>query len=137
MTFQNQYEGERAISELIKKDNNCSAHFNYSFVEGACLNLVTYNPTSNAFFLVHTTKGLSKLEVITKMYDYLYTLKQALETKEDVLLNYTIHWFNKILQKEFKSYFYGKNISHVLRKFHYGKTEESYIIYNIKLNPKS
>ena len=135
--FKNHYEGELAIGELIKKDNNCSAHFDYKFVEGAELDLVTYNPKSSTFFLLHNTKGNSKLDVITKMYNYLFTLKVSLKTKENSLNSYTIDWYNSVEEKQFKSFFYGESVDSVLKKFNYGKTLESYIIYNIRLNPKS
>ena len=137
LLFDSHYEGERAISKLISDDNNCSTHFDYKFVDGAELDLVTYNPEHSTFFLLHTTKGFSKLNVINKMYEYIYELKNTMKTKTTLLQNYTIDWYNKNTEKQIKSYFYGKNLSEILKKFFYGKTEDGLIIYNIKLNPKT
>ena len=135
--FDNHYEGERAISELIANDNNCSTHFDYKLANGVQLELVTYNPEHSTFFLFHTITGLSKVNAITKMYKYVYELKNTIKTKKTSLQNYTIDWYNKNTEKQIKSYFYGQNVSEVLKKFFYGKTEDSLIIYNIKLNPKT
>ena len=114
--------------------------FSYSVNDISCtLDLITYNPLHQTQFLLHSIKSTgtndNKLEAVNKMYNYIYKLKKTLGKKDSSLLNYTVNWYNRRLEKFFTSSFYGINIEEVLGKFLYGKEYETHVIHNIKLNP--
>ena len=155
--FTNVYEGEYAIQKLISNDNNCSSHFEYIEMMGPSslldfyksqgknytvesqlldvkLNLITYNPTHKAHFLLHTINGSDKIDCLIKMYEHIYQLKSTLNKKESPYLLYTIEWYCPKSQKIVNSSFYGESIEQVLLKFNYGKKIQL-VIHNMKLNP--
>ena len=140
LKFLNKYEGEAAIQELIRQDNNCSAHFHYRN-EIACsiMDLITFNPVHKTHFLLHSLSGDTQIKAINKMYDHIYKLKQILGvSKESTSYNsYTVEWYCKAKEKSFKSHFYGSSVEEILHKFYYGKVHESFNILTIKLNPMS
>ena len=136
--FKNMYEAERAIQELIEKDNNCSTHFNYTTGHvNYNLELVTYNPVHKSHFLLHSTTGKTQVAALNKMYTHLIELKETLKHKDSPLLNYTVEWYSHSEAKRFRSSFYGRDIEQVVDKFYYGKTKACLTIHNIKLNPSS
>ena len=58
--------------KLIEKDNNCSAHFNYSYQPNTCvLDVVTYNPTHKNHFLLHSLEGTNRIDALNNMYEYI------------------------------------------------------------------
>lgn len=133
--FKNIYEGEYNILNLIKNDNNCSAHFNYEYKNEAInLSVITYNPKHNTFFLLHTLTSKTKLDCLIKMYDYIYQLKTSMKEKTKGFCHYSIDWYCPDQKKLVTSSFCGENIEQILLKFHYGKNDKL-TIYNIKLNP--
>ena len=135
--FKNIYEGEYNILGLIKNDNNCSAHFSYKTVPDTNeigLSVVTYNPSHNTFFLLHSLTGKTKIDCLIKMYKYMYALKTSMKKKTQGFCHYTIEWYCPNQCKRVTSSFCGENIEQVLLKFNYGK-KERLTIYNIKLNP--
>ena len=137
--FDSIYEGECCISDFIKNDNNCSAHFEYdsnSLLDKMKLNLVTYNPKHKSFFNLHTIHAKTKVECLENMYNHIYNLKKTLAQKNSPYLNYTIEWYNPKNSKVETSSFYGETIQEVIKKFYYGKTQDTTTtIYSIKLNP--
>ena len=126
--FTNEYEAESAIQNLIVRDNKCSTHFNYSGSNGGILNLITYNPTHKTHFLLHSLTDINKLTAVNKMYEYVYKLKETLESKEDSCCSYSVEWYSRPQEKKFVSSFYGKDMGEVLHKFYFGKHKESLII---------
>ena len=52
--FDSVYQGEYTIQNLIKSDNNCSAHFTYNTYPGRGFELIvmTYNPKHQTFHFV-------------------------------------------------------------------------------------
>ena len=138
--FQNIYEAERAIQELIEKDNHCSAHFNYGASSmNYSLDLVTYNPKHKKHFLLHTTNGKTRIQAANRMYKHLTQLKESIKQKNSNLLNYTVEWYNYADDKSYHSSFYSASgrIEEIVKKVYYGKTRGSIIIHSIKLNPIS
>ena len=137
--FYSIYEGEYAIQDLIKNDNNCSAHFSYSHhpPKGYELVVVTYNPKHKTSFFLHSLYGESKLKALELMYNHIYNLKNTLNKKESNYSNYTIEWYSEILKKRVSSTFYGRNIQEVISKFFYGKhgKDSEITIYSIILTP--
>ena len=149
--FENIYEAEHAIQELIHKDNNCSAHFKYtrhpargknSNYKNAILSpllvtvdLVTYNPAHKTHFLLHSIGGHTDLTAANALYTHIYNLKKTLEKSDSGYVNYTIEWSDKNGGKTRLSSFYGTDLEDVVRKFYYGKSKKSLNMFNIKLNP--
>jgi hypothetical protein len=136
--FNNIYEGEHTISNLIKTDNNCSAHFKYSHhpPNGYELVVITYNPKHKISFFLHSLYGKTKENALENMYDHICNFKNNLNKKESQYFNYTIEWYN-FEEKRVKSIFYGKSIQDVIGKFFYGKhgKESNINIYSITLIP--
>lgn len=137
MDFDTIYEGENAISDLIKNDNNCSAHFEYTRIipDSFELTVVTYNPSHKNYFHLHTLIDKSKIDCLKKMYEHIHSLKKTLKKKDSPYLNYTIEWYNPKTSRVETSSFYGENIQKVLSKFFYGKHKKNILIRKIILNP--
>jgi len=137
-TFENIYIAELAIRKLIQNDNNSEAFLHSkkcgSLQESYILDLVTLNPVHNTHFLMHSLKGENLLTLYNNMYNYVYDLKNALKNKPSNFLNYTVEWYNN--NKRELSYFSGRSIEEVVRKFNYGKLTTP-TIFSIKLSPKS
>ena len=78
--FKNIYEGEYMISELIKGDDGCYAHFDYDSVyQGGTntkLKVITYNPIHKTHFLLYQIDGINALDTLHKMYDHIKELLQ-------------------------------------------------------------
>jgi hypothetical protein len=94
------------------------------------LDIITFNPRHDQSFLFHSAKGLDKLEVASKVLEYVQLHYQ----KED---SYTLQWIKIGEQNLHTSYFRAKNIYQVLDKFYYERDVNSYRIYSISLNPMS
>lgn len=135
--FNSIYQAEYAVQNLIKNDNNCSAHFVYHSVsDSVTLDLVTYNPIHNTHFLLHSLNGKTQIDCIAKMYNHVFEMKASLKEHSPYFLSYTIEWYSPMEQKKITSSFYGKNLDEILLKFNYGKTEKL-VIHNITLNGES
>jgi len=104
--------------------------FNYiEKQETVTLELITINPIHEQSFLLHTLKGLDKIEALTKMQEYV-------EQKYEAESSYTIQWMDKEGDGALHtSYFRGHNIYDILDKFYYGREQNSYKIFSINLNP--
>ena len=137
--FDTVYEGENAIQEIIKNDNNCSAHFEYNNrINGVELIVVTYNPIHNSFFFLHSLEASTKKKALSLMYDHIYQLKYTLTKKDSPYLSYTITWYSSKKQKIINSSFYGENIQQIIGKFYYGKHNNCLdVIHKITLNPSN
>tara|TARA_X000000368_G_C22775018_1_gene598882 strand:+ start:66 stop:506 length:441 start_codon:yes stop_codon:yes gene_type:complete len=135
--FETIYEGENAIQQMIKNDNNCSAHFEYHNSLGNVeLIVVTYNPKHKTFFFLHSLVAPTKKKALSEMYEHIYKLKYTLTKKDSPYFNYTITWYNSKDNKQHESSFYGENIQQVISKFYYGKHNKCKdTIYKIILNP--
>ena len=136
MVFENVYEAEYAIQELIKNDYNSSAHFEYEKChrfKRLKLNLITYNPIHKIPFLLFSIfrTDQNKLEIITEMYEYVYTLKTTTKEKDSQYISYTIEWYCDKTKEKVKTSFHGENIEQVLLKFNHDKKKT---IYSMELN---
>ena len=81
--FDSVYQGEYTIQNLIKSDNNCSAHFRYERWRSNGknkLSIVTYNPKSETSFLLHSIEMANNddIEIYECMYDHVVNLKKTL-----------------------------------------------------------
>lgn len=150
------YQLERKISDMIHKDNKCTAHFiweykpkgNYGYVpnpKGSLeLKVVTLNPAHETHFLLHQiSKNLYDNVNIEDLYcQILEEVINILETKKDsTIFHYAIGWrdtsndalkFNTVT-----SYFSGKNFKDIMKKFFFEKCEDNIIIDSIALLPDS
>jgi len=136
-TFDCVYQGEYTIQNLIKSDNNCSAHFTYNRYPGKGFELIvmTYNPKHQTSFFLHSLEAKTKVEALAKMYDHIFNLKESFKKDDSPYLNYIVEWYNDKLGKRATSNFYGKKIQDVINKFYYGKHDKKdALIYSIKLN---
>ena len=139
--FKNVYEAENAIQELIKNDNNCSAHFRYERWRSNGknkLSIITYNPKTEASFLLHSIELANNddIKIYEFMYEHIVNLKKTLKEKDSPYIHYKINWWNTITSKSETSFFYGENIEHILRKFYYEKSKIT-TIFSMQLMPQS
>ncbi|MFN3916212.1 MAG: hypothetical protein ACK4K0_00605 [Flavobacteriales bacterium] len=94
------------------------------------LDLITVNPKHRQSFLFHTTKGVSKIDTLKKMLDYVKNYKEK-ET------SYTVQWSLKGENELHTSYFRAKNVMHALEKFYYGRDINNITVFSVVLNPIS
>lgn len=150
----NKYKLERKISDLIYKDNKCTAHFIWKYnpkgnygdvvdiVGSLELKVITLNPVHETHFLLHKIKkNLYENENIEDLYcKILQEVINILEKKKDsTIFHYAISWrdisndalkFNTVT-----SYFSGKNFKEIMEKFFFEKCEDNIIIDGITLLP--
>jgi len=120
---------QKSIAEILGMPQE-NLVFNYiEKQETVTLELITINPIHEQSFLLHTLKGLDKIEALTKMQEYV-------EQKYEAESSYTIQWMDKEGDGALHtSYFRGHNIYEILDKFYYGREQNSYKIFSINLNP--
>ena len=150
----NKYKLERKISDLIYKDNKCTAHFIWKYntkgnygdvvdiVGSLELKVITLNPVHETHFLLHKIKkNLYENENIEDLYcKILQEVINILEKKKDsTIFHYAISWrdisndalkFNTVT-----SYFSGKNFKEIMEKFFFEKNENDIIIASVTLSP--
>lgn len=148
------FELERKISDLVKKDNGCSAHFvwnvifdsvnDYTYCKGAGrlqLELITLNPVHGTSFLMHKIEYYTG-EPINNNH-YIYILNKVIEVlgkKEKHLASYMVQWSQgpqETSAKTITSYFYANSMKELLEKFYYEKNQKNAIIYKIELMAES
>jgi len=149
VSFDSIYEGEYMISELIKGNGGCYTHFNYEKqittrrlpTPQFLLSVVTYNPIHKTHFLLHELTAEDKISCLQNMYDHIYGIKNLIENKECKSstgeICYTIMWMEAGKRGTNTSFFYGKNLEEIIKKFYYGKCANSYSIINLHLNAES
>lgn len=129
-----QIKMQHRISEILRKDNGVSCHFDYhinllSEDETIKLNVLTYNEKHNEYMLMHTTKGGSSLICLNKMLKYIESVQQSNRN-----YSFTISWKKKNDEKLYVSYFWGNSEEDVIKKFLHEKNPENYV-YKIIQNP--
>lgn len=103
--------------------------FDFSSIDGVTkLDLITINPRHEQSFLYHTEKGIDKVETLEKMLKYV-----LINNKEKN--HYTVQWTKNGESELHTSYFRAKNIYEALDKFYYNRELNTYVIFNITLNP--
>jgi len=123
-------ELESEISEFVRKDNNCTVHFDYSETNTNSIKLdtFTYNPKKKETFLLKSVSDVNKIECLKKIMRFLELMKNN-------MASYTVEW-RKIGGGETEvSYFYAHNPLEVLQTFYVGKEIEEYIVSLVKMNP--
>ena len=125
-------EIEKQITELLGQDSNHRINFNFQEGENGLviLNLETINPRYNQMFLYNSVTGLSRLDVLNKMIEYVKNRSQLEDT-------YTIQWSASDERGVRTSYFNARSIEEALEKFRYGRDRNKTTIFLISLNPSS
>lgn len=109
--------------------NSLVFHFDES-PSRVVLRLITANPRHNQSFLFHTTEGLSKVEALRQMLEYVKSYKDAESS-------YTIQWSLKGENQLHTSYFRAKNILGALDKLYFDRDPNSITVFSVTLNPIS
>lgn len=122
-------EYQRKIKDHFPKSTELI--FEFQDVKGKNqLDLVTINPRHNQSFLFHSTQGVSRLDAIEKMWDYVHNYKD----REN---SYTIQWKLHGERELQTSYFRAKNIYEALDKLNYGRDMNTLTVFSVRLNPTS
>lgn len=120
---------ESQIQSIIHKDNQCTAHFDYSRNrENVALTVKTYNPKNKETFVLKEITAKDDDECLSHVLKYL----ESVTSEESP---FTVVWRRHNEGDSFKSYFYAKNIRHLLDKFYKDKNEADYLIESITRSP--
>ncbi len=96
----------------------------------ATLRLITVNPRHNQSFLFHSCEGLTKVDALKNMLEYLKGYK-------DEESSYTIQWTLKGENILHSSYFRAKNIIGALDKLYYDRDPNGITVFSVMMNPIS
>ena len=94
------------------------------------LRLITVNPRHNQSFLFHTTEGLTRVEALKVMLDYVKNYKEAESS-------FTIQWSIKGENLLHTSYFRAKHVLGALDKLYFDRDPNGIIVFSVMLNPIS
>jgi hypothetical protein len=94
------------------------------------LRLITVNPRHNQSFLFHTCEGVTKVDALKTMLEYVKGYKD-----EDS--SFTIQWTLKGESNLHTSYFRAKNILSALDKLYYDRDPNSITVFSVMMNPIS
>lgn len=94
------------------------------------LRLITVNQSHNQSFLFHTCEGVTKVEALKTMLEYVKGYKE-----EDS--SFTIQWTLKGENNLHTSYFRAKNILSALDKLYYDRDPNSITVFSVMMNPIS
>ena len=147
------YMLERKISEMVFKDNRCTAHFIWEYKptpHNNCndgeleLKVVTINPEHATHFLLHKiVKPVKDKTFIDSCYlEMLQCVINVINSQKDTkLLHYAIGWRDRTQDalkfNTITSYFSGETFKDIVDKFFFEKHEQDVIIDSITLLPES
>ncbi|MDG1261359.1 MAG: hypothetical protein P8H59_01115 [Flavobacteriales bacterium] len=94
------------------------------------LKLITVNPRHNQSFLYHITEGISKLDALRAMFDYV-------KSHKDRESSYTIQWSIHGENTLHTSYFSAKNIQGALDKLYFDRDPNGITVFSVIMNPIS
>lgn len=141
---------ENEISEMIRKDNDCSTFFSWDFKSlypdsGMKIEVTvhTFNPRHNTRFLLlkesqetcdNSNAGLQQLQ-----FSIIDEVKQFLLIKENTNYNYLVEWNQKdtLFESVKRSYFNGQTVDAVLEKLYNENNRENFVIYKIEMIAES
>jgi hypothetical protein len=130
---------EDEISRMIMAENGCTAHFEYEhdklnteiFKNTHTITVTTYNPKSKETFLLKSVTANDYVEGLMKISEYVRNHKIDYDS-------FTVTWSKKgDSHTRPLAYFYCKDALEALEKFYFNKERDEYIIYDVKMNPKS
>ena len=139
---------QNTIFKLLNGKNGVSVHFNF---DGASLLLITYNNTTNEFFLLKEVDGFfgdineeksHELLRYEKLLTYVENLVKSIDNNTPSEMGestYTVEWCKVSDGKTHISYFHGNSPEEVLGKFYFGKEGIKHLfkIFKVVLNPIS
>lgn len=130
-----QIKYQHQISEILREDNGVSCHFDYHVNlmlddETIKLNVLTYNERHDEYMLMHTVKGSSSIDCLSKMLDYVRSTRA--ERQEN---SYTVTWKRTGESEIHRSYFRAVSEDEAQRKFMHEKDQADYSVESIVLNP--
>lgn len=94
------------------------------------LRLITVNPQHNQSFLFHTTEGVTKVDALKSMLEYVKSYK-------DEESSFTIQWTLKGESILHTSYFRAKNILGALDKLYFDRDPNGITVFSVMMNPIS
>lgn len=94
------------------------------------LRLITVNPQHNQSFLFHTTDGVTKVDALKSMLEYVKSYK-------DEESSFTIQWTLKGESILHTSYFRAKNILGALDKLYFDRDPNGITVFSVMMNPIS
>lgn len=124
-------ELESKISELVKADSKCTAHFDYKRIgtgDKIELTVTTLNSNHDKSFVLMKVTESGILKALETVVSYLEHHKRYQST-------YTVIWSEKVNFKLNTSYFFAYDMQEVIDRFFEGKDKHAFIIYEMKLNP--
>lgn len=122
-------ELQREIGSYLGGLESNSIVFDFSESEGKHkLDLITVNPKHRQSFLFHSTEGLTKVDALQHMLNYVQEYKE----KES---SYTVQWSLRGSDELQTSYFRANNIMLALDKFYFGRDINSIVVFSVNLNP--
>jgi hypothetical protein len=116
---------EDKIATLILLDNQRSVHFEYE--NNLMVSAYTYNSTTRETFLLKKEVGLSYIDCLEKILEYVKSSQTSYNS-------YTVIWNRKGRSERNVSYFSCRDILEVVDKFFEGKDKNLYLVYEIKMN---
>ncbi len=127
---------QHQIGELLLKDNGVSCHFDYhvnllSDYETIKLNVLTYNQRHNEYMLLHTVKGTSSIDCLSKTLTFLNQKDHRAKQR-----SFSVVWKKQGDTDNYTSYFQAIDEEEVTRKFLHEKNPDEYT-FDITENPVS
>lgn len=129
-----QIQLQHEISEILHQDNGVSCHFDYhvnllSDYETIKLNVLTYNKRHNEYMLLHTVKGTSSIDCLTKTVTFLNQ-----KDHRSTLHSFSVKWQKLGDETKYTSYFMAVDEDEALAKFLHEKDAKEYT-YEVIQNP--
>lgn len=129
-----QIQLQHQIGELLHQDNGVSCHFDYhvnllSDYETVKLNVLTYNKRHNEYMLLHTVKGTSSIDCLTKTAIFLN--QKGHRTTVD---SFSVKWQKTGDEKSYISYFMATDEEEATEKFLHEKDPTEYV-FEVFQNP--
>lgn len=129
-----QIQLQHEISEILHQDNGVSCHFDYhvnllSDYETIKLNVLTYNKRHNEYMLLHTVKGTSSIDCLTKTVTFLNQ-----KDHRSTLHSFSVKWQKLGDVTKYTSYFMAVDEDEALAKFLHEKDAKEYT-YEVIQNP--
>lgn len=125
---------QHQIGELLHQDNGVSCHFDYhvnllSDYETIKLNVLTYNKRHNEYMLLHTVKGTSSIDCLTKTVTFLNQKDHRSTTH-----SYSVKWQKVGDSTSYISYFMAVDEEEATNKFLHEKNPKEYT-FEVYQNP--
>jgi hypothetical protein len=126
-----QIQLQHQIGDLLRRDNGVSCHFDYhvnllSDYETVKLNVLTFNNRHNEYMLLHSVKGTSSIDCLSKTLTFL-----SQKDHRASISSFSVKWMKKGETQHHVSYFMVGDEAEAETKFLHEKdpSEYSYEVY--------